>query len=74
MKPTEDNLKELLSKIKYSKEPFSININGCDYIYDPYFGKFFKLERCDITDISAFNQIIDTIMKDNDIKYENNKI
>lgn len=72
MKPTEDNLKELFSKIKYSKEPLSIDINGCNYLYDPHFGKFFKLERCDINSISAFNQIMNTIMKDIDIKYENN--
>ena len=69
MKPTEDNLKELFSKIKYSKEPLSIDINGCNYLYDPHFGKFFKLEKCDITDISPVNQIMDTIMKDTNIKY-----
>lgn len=69
MKLTEYDLKDLFSKIKYSKEPFSIDINGCNYLYDPHFGKFFKLEKCDITDISPVNQIMYTIMKDTDIKY-----
>ena len=72
MKSTEDDLKELFDKMKYSKEPFLININGCDYLYDPHFGKFFILEKCDITTISAINQIRDTIMKNIDIKYEKN--
>lgn len=73
MKPTEDDLKDLFNKIKHSKEFFSININGCDYLYEPHFGKFFKLEKCDITDISPLNQIMDIIMKDADIKYNENE-
>ena len=61
MKPTEDDLKDLFSKIKYSKEPFSMNINGCDYLYDPHFGKFFKLEKCDINSVIELKEITKTI-------------
>ena len=63
MKPTEDDLKDLFSKIKHSKEPFSININGCDYLYDPHFGKFFKLDKCYITNIIDLKEITKVIIE-----------
>jgi hypothetical protein len=61
MKPTEDDLKDLFSKIKHSKEPFSININGCNYLYDPFFGKLFKLEKCYISNVIDLKEITKVI-------------
>lgn len=70
MKPTEDNFKELFSKIKYYKEPFSININGCDYLYDQFFGKFFKLEKCYISNVIDLKEITKVITESIENNYK----
>lgn len=65
----EDEITNLFNKIKNSKEPIIITINGDNFCYEPSIGKFFRLRNCYIDNIGEIKQITSAIMESHEGKY-----